>query len=503
MIRRHARLGLALAFLATLAVGAAVGGFAVLSLGGGPSPWLEPWHQIRPRAEFRGGRAPAVNDLGTYRELETALFDEVGGELRRTVTRFPSLSRFDPQSATHPSRFDRDWNRTFELAAAQAPRGEALLLHGLSDSPYSLRAVAEILTAAGFHVVGLRLPGHGAAPGGLAAAARDDWRAAVRLGVAATGGSPGAEHRPFVLVGYSNGAALALDYTLAALASPGDRVPDRLVFLSPAFAVTSAAALARWQERASHLPRLARLAWYSIEAEFDPFKFNSFPMRGAAEVHALTSEIAERLGQLAAAPARRALPPLLTLQSVVDATVPPVASLERLYSHIPSTDHDSGLVLFDANRHAAIASFLGPEAEELLALATPGRRFPFRTTLITNAAPDSARVVALERAAGSLETVRVPLDLAWPAGVYSLSHVAVPFPPSDPVYGVEPSPAGPPFPFGRLEVKGERGLFLVPPGHLSRLRYNPFFAVVRAELLAFLESMPALTAPPAGDTTGL
>jgi pimeloyl-ACP methyl ester carboxylesterase len=399
------------------------------------------------------------------------------------VERFPAFSRFDPASPTHPSRFDRDWNLTWERRPAGPVRGEALLLHGLSDAPYSLRAVGELLAGEGFHVVGLRLPGHGAVPGGLAAASREDWRAAVRLGVAATGGRPAAG-RPFVIVGYSNGAALALDYALAAIQDGGGRVPDRLIFLSPALAVTPAAAFARWPQRASRLPGLGALAWESIEEEFDPFKFNSFPIHAAAEIHELTEEIEERLVSLEAEPGG-ALPPLLTLQSVVDATVPPVASLTRVYGRVRRSRDESGLVLFDANRGAGIGALLVPEADELLALASPDRRFEFRVTLITNAATGT-QVEAVTRPAGSLRTTRTPLGLAWPEGVYSLSHVAVPFPPDDPAYGVGTSPAGPPFPFGDLEIKGERGVFRIPDRLLTRLRYNPFYGVVEGEIRNFL-----------------
>ena len=56
-----------------------------------------------------------------------------------------------------------------------------LLLHGMSDAPYSLRALGEALHARGFHVLGLRLPGHGTAPSGLVTATWEDMAAAVAL----------------------------------------------------------------------------------------------------------------------------------------------------------------------------------------------------------------------------------------------------------------------------------------------------------------------------------
>jgi alpha-beta hydrolase superfamily lysophospholipase len=448
------------------------------------------WHQLRPASEFTAVRAAEVRDLEGYLRLEAKLFEETAAALARRVERFPALSRFDPASPTSPARFDRDWNRTFELAPAGEPSGEALLLHGLSDSPYSLRAVGRLLAAHGFHVVGLRLPGHGAVPGGLAAATRADWRAAVRLGVAATGGRERAPGLPFVIVGYSNGAALALDYTLTALEESRGVVPDRLVFLSPAIAVSPAAAFARLQQWAARIPGLGKLAWIPIEAEFDPFKFNSFPISAAAEIHGLTSEIEAKLAWLERDP-DRTLPPLLTLQSVVDATVPPVASLTRLYSRVRRSERESELVLFDANRRAGMAELLDPQVDDLRALAQPGRPFDFRLTLVTNGTTGTAQVAEETRAPGSLERVTTPLDLEWPRGLYSLTHVAIPFPPDDPAYGGGSSPAGPPFPFGALDLKGERGVFRIPDSLLTRLRYNPFFAVVERKIVAFLGAAPA------------
>lgn len=44
------------------------------------------------------------------------------------------------------------------------PRGVAVMLHGLTDSPYSLKDIARIYQQQGFIAVVPRLPGHGTAP---------------------------------------------------------------------------------------------------------------------------------------------------------------------------------------------------------------------------------------------------------------------------------------------------------------------------------------------------
>lgn len=486
----RSRVARLLRFLGTLVLGAALGLVAGLVWYVSRGPRLEPWHLLRPRGELTAARAGEVRDLDGYRRLEDRLFAEVRIRLAGKVRRFPAFSRFDAGSATSPARFDRDWNRTFELEPVGTPRGAALLLHGLSDSPYSLRAVGLLLAAHGFRVVGLRIPGHGAVPGGLAVARRDDWRAAVRIVARDVGAAAQRAGLPFIVVGYSNGSALGLDYTLTALESGGAPVPDRLVFLSPAFAVTPAAALARWAERLSHLPGMGKLAWTDVQPEFDPFKFNSFPVLAGAEIHDLTVEIEEKLDRLGERDPARAgahgLPPILAIQSVVDATVPPVASLTNLFARVKRQAAGTELLLFDANRSAAMGSLLTPRADELLALGKSGRTVPFRLTLVTNANTRTAAVEELSRAPGELAWRRTPLGLAWPPGIYSLSHVAVPFPPDDPAYGMAASPIGRPFPFGALDLRGERGVLVIPDGLLTRLRCNPFFPVVESKILRFV-----------------
>jgi len=79
--------------------------------------------------------------------------------------------------------------------------------------------------------------------------------------------------------------------------------------------------------------------------------------------------------------------------------------------------------------------------------------------------------------------------VAWPDGVFSLSHVAVPFPPDDPLYGDGTSPnADLRLPLGSLSLRGERDTLEVPPEAFYRLRYNPFFPFVRREIERTLDS---------------
>ncbi|MCE3285854.1 MAG: lysophospholipase, partial [Steroidobacteraceae bacterium] len=88
----------------------------------------------------------------------------------------------------------------------------------------------------------------------------------------------------------------------------------------------------------------------------------------------------------------------------------------------------------------------------------------------------TARV--LERRVPAQGTVAQERMLAaeWPRNVFSLSHVALPFPPDDPLYGYDAPRTERHVQLGRIEVRGENGVLNVPGWMLTRQRSNPFHA---------------------------
>lgn len=206
--------------LATLAV---VKGLAALRL-----PDLKPWHQVRLTSEFQARDLDATPTLADYLLLEDRLFAELDEKVVGPLAPEDrlALNRYFSESPANPLKFDpaRNWNRTYELFPDGPIRGGVLLLHGLTDSPYSLRHVAEIYRRRGFYALGLRLPGHGTVPAALLDAGWDDWRAAVKVGARAVRERVGPS-MPFHVVGYSNGGALALQYALDTVEGSGKRRP--------------------------------------------------------------------------------------------------------------------------------------------------------------------------------------------------------------------------------------------------------------------------------------
>ena len=77
------------------------------------------------------------------------------------------------------------------------------------------------------------------------------------------------------------------------------------------------------------------------------------------------------------------------------------------------------------------------------------------------------------------------LDVAWPPGVYSLTHVAVQFSPDDPVYGTNKNSNDKyhGLLLGRLQPRGESHLLTAPLRQLMRLRHNPFFTYLEQRVV--------------------
>jgi pimeloyl-ACP methyl ester carboxylesterase len=358
----------------------------------------------------------------------------------------------------------------------------------MSDSPYSLRALAEVLGERGYWVVSLRLPGHGTAPSGLRYVRQADMQAAVRIGMEHLAGSVG--DRPVHIIGYSTGAALALDYSLDALEGLVTPVPASLVLVSPAIRVHGAAAFASVKETLGSVPGMRGLTWLSVMPEFDPYKYNSFATNAGDVVHRLTRDVDRRIA--ARSEGAPPLPPILAFKSTVDATVTTEAIVDSLLARLSPNRHE--LVLFDINRFAAKSSLLtsdpGPMTERLMT----DDSLPFGVTLIANEDTDTRKVLARYKAPFSNSLVeRGELERPWPVDAYSLSHVALPFPPDDPLYGREPPADSDKLFFGDVAVRGERDLYKLPGDWLLRMRYNPFYSVVETRTLDWIASGAAAT----------
>ena len=360
--------GWALAFGVALSLAVAFGFtlYAVAVL-----PPLQRWHSERLDGEFSAARHAAL-DFAGYQRLEAQLFDELDKKTAAWARDASDAACARPAASGAPasaplalaragcapgadealanSRFSASgwlrrlvdgapYNRSFRLTLAQ-PLGHALLVHGLTDSPHSMKAMAQSLRTRGFEVTVLRLPGHGTLPSMMAAMSARDWSAAVRRAANDVASRTPAT-QPFYVGGYSSGGTLALSYALDALQDSALRRPDRVLLVSPAIELTPVAKLAEIIDIFAivPLPVLDKVHWQDIAPEFDPYKFNSFPVNASRQINRATQALhrslveAERAGRLVQ------LPPIVAWQSVVDSTVGSLGVSDRLYARLRDPAH--------------------------------------------------------------------------------------------------------------------------------------------------------------------
>ena len=445
---------------------------------------LEPWHTYVPQEL----NVKELDHAGwtEYLKAEDAIFESVRAEVTQELDpedRIP-INRYFDGSPVYPGHFLEDWNRSYILEPVGPPVGAAVFLHGLTDSPYSLRHIARRYREHGYVSIAMRLPAHGTVPGALTDVEWEDWLAATRLAVREARKRIGPS-APLHLVGFSNGGALAMMYALDALDNNELTRPDRIALISPMVGITSFARFAGLAGLPAIFPAFAKAAWLSVLPEFNPFKYNSFPINGARQSYLLTDALQRKIVRFARDGRLVDLPPIITFQSVMDSTVSTRAIVSALVRPSPR------------KRQRTRAVRLEPKHQVRRALAFRLRHPP--------SSPPARAATAIQdhdyhqcqprqqrrgrtRHGGWRTTERTrELGLSYPMDVFSLSHVALPFPTSDSLYGLQPDPAenfG--IHLGAIAARGERGTLIVNLDSLLRMSSNPFFPYLIGRIEEFL-----------------
>ena len=243
---------------------------------------LELWHTFVPQ-EMSVQQIDSA-DWAQYLKHEAEVMESVRTQVTQKLDARTQTAgnRYFEGSPMHYGHLAHDWNRSFVLQPKTKAIGAVVLLHGLTDSPYSIQRIAQEYTAHGFVAVGIRLPGHGTVPAGLVKAQWEDWMAATRLAVREAQTHIDAT-MPLHVVGYSNGGALAMKYALESIENKQLRKPARVVLMSPMIGVTRFARFAGLAGIPAYFPAFAQAAWLGVVPEFNPFKYNSFPVIGARQ----------------------------------------------------------------------------------------------------------------------------------------------------------------------------------------------------------------------------
>ena len=231
------------------------------------------------------------------------------------------------------------------------------------------------------------------------------------------------------------------------------------------------------------IPYFEKTRWLDVLPEYNPFKYNSFPANAGQQTGELTGVIQAQVERDAKAGTIGRLPRILAFQSLVDATVLTDAVVWKLFDRL--ADNGSELVLFDLNRGAKVLPFLRDADAALLAKLDPPGKRRYTFTVISNAGPETSEVVERSVPAGDEAARERPLGLAWPAQVFSVGHVAIPFATKDPLYGGEPDLNIQGVHLGTLAPRGEKGVLTVSPGDFLRISWNPFFPYIEERLRAW------------------
>ena len=146
LIRRLGRIGVTMfagAFLTVLA------GFIIFMQ---QQQDLRVWHTADLDEEYTTEKQ--VTGFAGYLALEDRLFSQLEAEIydKIPLDERQLLNRYSRGSLSDPAQWANNWNRSFEFTVPKPVAG-VLLLHGLSDSPYSLRKMGQKLSASGAYVL--------------------------------------------------------------------------------------------------------------------------------------------------------------------------------------------------------------------------------------------------------------------------------------------------------------------------------------------------------------
>ena len=242
----------------------------------------------------------------------------------------------------------------FDLPPAGGSEGAAgggaavLCLHGLTGTPYEVRAVAEVLAARGFRALGPVLPGHNSRPEELARCSHRDWVDAARREVEQLR----ADHEKVFAVGLSMGGLVSLALAeagavdaLAVVATPLRLRPAPLPWLIPVL---------------KYIRRFApKHQGSDISDPEARARHPGYPVMPLASVHELI-----RLQARVTADLSRIEVPILVAHGALDSTAHP-SDAERIASSV-SSRHCERLVL-ERSAHVVFVDYDGARLAEAVA----------------------------------------------------------------------------------------------------------------------------------------
>ena len=250
----------------------------------------------------------------------------------------------------------------------------ALLIHGLSGTPYEMRLLGQHLATAGVRVLGIRLAGHCGRPEELGEVTHDNWYESVVEGFERLR----SYDEPNVVIGLSMGAVLA-----ARLAIDQREAVSGVVMLAPAFylsfwtrtflrmvrpSISFANRIYVYQQRGSDIHDAGARSIHPGN--------RLMPLRAGLDLIELSDRVRSKLPEL--------VQPTLVIQSRQDHTCPFNKNVAYLMSHLGCAD--PRLIALDESFHViTVDSERERVAHETLEFILPFRRIGAERFLAGNA----------------------------------------------------------------------------------------------------------------------
>ncbi len=242
--------------------------------------------------------------------------------------------------------------------------GIAILVHGLSDTAYSMRDIGQVLAEVCFKSRIVLLPGHGTRAGDLLTTRLRDWQNTISYLI----DQAASESETVLLTGFSLGGVLTLDAALQ-----NQNTVDGVIGISPAYYLSSAR-LAKWANLVAPVAR-----WVDRGVADDSMRYEAMPTRGVAETWSAMKQLHRRINKYGSVEM-----PWMLAQSMDDAVVVP-AQNEALWKS-KAVNPDSRLVRF-------VSTQTFPEEEKIITL--PGSSEDDQVIALTHLAihqsPDNPR----------------------------------------------------------------------------------------------------------------
>ncbi len=188
------------------------------------------------------------------------------------------------------------------------------MVHGLTDSPHSMRELARLFHAQGYNVAAILLPGHGTRPQDLLRVTLKEWRDETDFGLDAAA----ALGRTVSLAGFSTGGALVLDALRRNCASPAPCDFGDVFLFTPALKLVSR--LVPWACLPGVAPIMKAVHPWAMDTRGDANRYGKMALNAVCQLRRLIQDNDAARSELLSAIAARGLG-FFALATAVDAAV--------------------------------------------------------------------------------------------------------------------------------------------------------------------------------------